>query len=115
MLLYLSECNKHGNSVQHNLNVNDICYRSLPLLLIALTRRSQGSAVSIVTRLQFGRPRSRVLALGSTQPPVQWKPGAVSPIVKRPKRKAHRSLHLVPRLRIALSFLLPPFWSIGHS
>jgi hypothetical protein len=34
-------------------------------------------------------------ALGPTQPPIQWVPG--SPWLKRPKREADHSPHLVPR------------------
>jgi hypothetical protein len=30
-------------------------------------------------------------ALGSTQPPIQWVPGALSPGVERPGREAHQS------------------------
>jgi hypothetical protein len=30
-------------------------------------------------------------ALGSTQPPIQWVPGALSPGVKRPRREADHS------------------------
>jgi hypothetical protein len=34
---------------------------------------------------------SSILALGSTQPPIQWVPGALSPGVKRPGREADQS------------------------
>jgi hypothetical protein len=36
--------------------------------------------------------RSSRPALGPTQPPIQWEPGAISPEVKRPKRETDRSL-----------------------
>jgi hypothetical protein len=35
--------------------------------------------------------KSSRLALGSTQPPIQWVPGALSPWVKRPGREADHS------------------------
>jgi hypothetical protein len=35
--------------------------------------------------------KSSGLALGSTQPPIQWVPGALSPGVKRPGREADHS------------------------
>jgi hypothetical protein len=38
-------------------------------------------------------------ALGSTQPPIQWAPGGLSLVVKRPWREAER-LHLLPTSRI---------------
>jgi hypothetical protein len=34
---------------------------------------------------------SSIPALGSTQPPIQWAPGAVSPGLKRPGREADHS------------------------
>jgi hypothetical protein len=37
------------------------------------------------------------LALGTTQPPIQWVPGALSLGVKRPGLKLTTHLHLVPR------------------
>jgi hypothetical protein len=37
------------------------------------------------------------LAVGPTQPPIQWIPGALSLGVKRPGREADHHLHLVPR------------------
>jgi hypothetical protein len=58
-------------------------------------------------RLRAGRPRGRSLsfgrvknfifytssrqALGSTKPPIQWVPGAISPGIKRPGREADHS------------------------
>jgi len=38
--------------------------------------------------------------LGPTQPPFQWVPLVLSLGLKRPKRKAEYSLHLVSKLRI---------------
>jgi hypothetical protein len=65
---------------------------------------SRDSSVSIVTRLRAGRPGfdsgqgKRIFlvtvsrpAVGPTQPPIQWAPGAVSPGVKRPGREADHS------------------------
>jgi hypothetical protein len=45
-------------------------------------------------------------ALGPTQPPIQWEPGALTPGVKRPGREADHSRHLVPRSRTI--GVLPP-------
>jgi len=68
-------------------------------------RRSRDSSVSIVTRLQAGIPgfdswlgqgilllatTSRPV-LGTTQPPIQWVQGALSPGVKRSRREADHS------------------------
>jgi hypothetical protein len=39
-------------------------------------------------------------ALGPTQPPIQWVPGALSLWVKRPAREINYHLRLVPRSRI---------------
>jgi hypothetical protein len=39
-------------------------------------------------------------ALGHTQPPIQWVPGALSMGVKRPGLELTTHLHLVPRLRM---------------
>jgi hypothetical protein len=68
---------------------------------------SRDSVVGIVTGYRDGRPRVRSLspgrvknflfsissrpALGPTQPPSQWVPGALSPGVERPGREAHHS------------------------
>jgi hypothetical protein len=72
------------------------------------------SSVSVVTRLWAGQTgfdsqqgqgvlifaiASRP-ALGPTQPPIQWVPGALLPGAKRPWREADHSLHLVPRSRM---------------
>jgi hypothetical protein len=40
------------------------------------------------------------LALGPTQPPIQWVPGSVSPGVKRHHVKLMTYVHLVPKLRM---------------
>jgi hypothetical protein len=40
------------------------------------------------------------MALGLTQPPIQWVPGALSLEVKRPGREADHSPHLVLRSRM---------------
>jgi hypothetical protein len=39
-------------------------------------------------------------ALGPTQPPIQWVPGALSLGIKRPGVKLTTHLHLVPRPRM---------------
>jgi hypothetical protein len=43
-------------------------------------------------------------ALGPTQPPIQWIPGALSLGVKRPGREADNFLHLAPRSKNAWSY-----------
>jgi hypothetical protein len=68
---------------------------------------SRDSVVGIATKLWAGRPRSRssspsrvknflfskssTPALSSTQPPIQWVPGALSPGVKWPGREVDHS------------------------
>jgi hypothetical protein len=47
-------------------------------------------------------------ALGSTQSPIQWVPGAFSLRVKRPGRVADTHLHLVPRSRMRGTLLPLP-------
>jgi hypothetical protein len=41
-----------------------------------------------------------IMALGPTQPPIQWVPGALSLGVKRPGVMLTTHLHLVPRSRV---------------
>jgi hypothetical protein len=48
-----------------------------------------GVRVPVGSRIFFSK--SSRLALGSTQPPIQWVPGALSPGVKRPGREADHS------------------------
>jgi hypothetical protein len=47
-------------------------------------------------------------ALGPTQPPIQWVPGALSLGVKRPGREADHSPHLVPRSKNMWSYTSTP-------
>jgi hypothetical protein len=63
--------------------------------------RSRGTAVSVTIGYGLeGRSRGKVFlfstssrsSLGSTQSPIQWVPGALSPGVKRPGREADRPL-----------------------
>jgi len=49
--------------------------------------------------ISFFTPASRP-ALGPTQPPIQWVPGALSLGVKWPGREAITHLHLMPRSRM---------------
>jgi hypothetical protein len=83
---------------------------TIVLLIILLTtyfRGSRDSEVSIATSYGlddrgvgvripvgwriFSSPNSSRPALRSTQPPIQWVPGALSPGVKRPGREVDRS------------------------
>jgi hypothetical protein len=73
----------------------------------AHTRTRRDSSVGIATRLRAGRARFRVrfpeglgiflfttvsrTALGPTQPPIQWVPGALSLGVKSPGREVDHS------------------------
>jgi hypothetical protein len=54
------------------------------------SRRYRSSSPSRVKNFFFSK--SSRLALGSTQPPIQWVPGALSPVVKRQGREADHSL-----------------------
>jgi hypothetical protein len=78
-------------------------------------------SVSIVTGLRVGRPgydsrqgRRRDIsllttasrpALGPTQTPIQWVPGALSPKVKRP---GVLTIHLQPVSRLGMRGAIPP-------
>jgi len=81
-----------------------------PVYHFPMINFSEGSSVSIVTKLQVGRPEkwfflfataSRPL-LVPTQPPLQWVSGSLSLGVKRPGRDSH--FYLVPRSKNAWSF-----------
>jgi hypothetical protein len=48
------------------------------------------------------------MALGPTQPSIQWVPGALSLGVKRPGREADHYLHLVPRVKNKWSYNSTP-------
>jgi hypothetical protein len=77
------------------------------IALIQPTRRSRDSSVGIATGYglddqgvgvelpgggkNFHFSTSSRPALGSTQPPIQWVPGPLSPGVKRPGREADHS------------------------
>jgi hypothetical protein len=54
--------------------------------------RSSGPSLSPGRVKNFLFSTSSGLALGSTQPPIQWVPGALSPREKRPGREADHSL-----------------------
>jgi hypothetical protein len=54
-------------------------------------RRPRGRSSSTDKRKNFHFSMSSRPALGPTQPPIQWAPGALSPGVKRPGREADRS------------------------
>jgi hypothetical protein len=59
-----------------------------------LDDRGVGVQVPVGVRIFTSRP-----ALGSTQPPIQWVPGAISPGVSGGGLKLTIHLHLVPRSR----------------
>jgi hypothetical protein len=58
-------------------------------LLRAGRLRGRGSSTGTVKNVLFST--SSRPALGPTQPPVQWAPGALSPDVKRPGRETDHS------------------------
>jgi hypothetical protein len=79
-----------------------ICKKKTFQLPYELIVRSQSSIVSIATGKLRGRSsspgkiknflfKSSRLALGSTQPPIQWVPGTISLGLKRPVREADHS------------------------
>jgi hypothetical protein len=52
-------------------------------------------------------------ALGSTQPPIQWVPEALSPGVKRPVREADHSLPISAEVKkICIYTSTPPFHGV---
>jgi hypothetical protein len=86
------------------------------------SRGTSGSIVSLTTGWTIGRsrfdprqgqifllaPASR-LALGPTQPPIQWVLGVLSPGVKRVQGVTLTTRpHLVPRLRMSRSYTSSP-------
>jgi hypothetical protein len=97
-------------SNQRNQEVNDFpftSFRKTPPFLVTRPNKSRDSSVGIATVyglddrvvgvpspdtvknfLFFGASRP---ALGSTQPPIQWVPRALSPGVKRPGHEAEHS------------------------
>jgi hypothetical protein len=76
------------------------------------------SSVGVVTRLQDGRPCFDIhqvygfvlfattcrLSLGTTQPSLQWIPGAISPGVKQPGREANNSPRSSVEIKNTLSY-----------
>jgi hypothetical protein len=57
--------------------------------LLAGRLRGRSSSPEKVKNFLFSTSSRQ--ALGSTQPPIQWVPGALSPAVKRPGRQADHS------------------------
>jgi hypothetical protein len=47
-------------------------------------------------------------ALGPTQPPLQWVPGALSMLVKRPEREADNSLLAIAEVTNSWSYTSTP-------
>jgi hypothetical protein len=109
------------NSIEPNkeLGVHETGFRS-PYV----QRTSRSSSVSIVTTLQAGRPEfdtrrgqlcdffpfateSR-LTLRSTQPNIQWVPGALIPEVKRPGREADDSSPFSAEVKTVRSYISTP-------
>jgi hypothetical protein len=58
--------------------------------LLLITIKHAGAGIFLFTILS-------IMALGSTQPPIQWVPGALSLGVERPEREADTHLNLMPR------------------
>jgi hypothetical protein len=84
-----------------------------------LVRGARGSSVSTVVRLLDAQPalvpsRGRFFcfssssALGPTQPPIQWVPGALSPDVKRLEREADHSPSSGAEVKNAWSYTSTP-------
>jgi hypothetical protein len=92
--------------------------------------RDGNSSVGLVTRLQAGQPgfhsrqRQRLLlfatasrlAPGPTQPPIQWVPKALSPVVKLPLSEADHSLPSAAAVKNVWSYIYtPPYVLVKHS
>jgi hypothetical protein len=55
-----------------------------------LADRGVGVLIQVGANI-FSSPRRPARIWGSTQPPIQWVPGALSPGLKRPRREADHS------------------------
>jgi hypothetical protein len=71
--------------------------------------RSRGRSSSPGRVKNFLYSMSSRLALGSTQPPIQWGPGVLSPGVKRPGREADHSPAASAEVKMWIYTSIPPY------
>jgi hypothetical protein len=69
--------------------------------------RDQSSSPHRVNNFLFST--SSIPAVGSTQPPIQWVPGTISPGVKRPGREADQSPSASAVKKMGMYTCSPPY------